>query len=119
MPFWVWLLGQLTAKLPAPPRLTALPSSLGARHRRLSQSQAPRSEVSCRRFGHQCIEAERASTERYHEEHTAHHREVPKEGVSVTARCRRITYGPIGMENQRKRKRVKEKGESYPSGIKP
>jgi hypothetical protein len=84
----------------------------------ISISGAPRSEVSCRRFGHQCIEAEGASTESYHEEHTAHHREVPKEGVSVTARCRGVTYDPIGMENQRKRKRVKEKGESLPIGRK-
>src|SRR5947208_17126098 len=82
-------------------------------------SQTPRSDRSCRRYVHQCIDTVSAWTECHDKEHATHHREVSEEGVSVNPRCRRVTYGPIGMENQRKRKRVKEKGKSYPTGIKP
>src|SRR6516225_7846444 len=84
----------------------------------LKRSQTPRSDQSWGGLAHQSIDTVSACTECHDKEHAAHHREVSKEGRSVGARCRGVTYGPVGMENQRKRKRVEEKGESYPSGIK-
>src|SRR5213080_1158966 len=93
-----------------------LPAFAHTRFARLSRlSQTPRSDRSCRRYVHQCIDTVSAWTECHDEEHAAHHREVSKEGVSVSACCRGVTCSPIGMEKQRKRKRIKQKGESYPS----
>src|SRR6516165_2905581 len=84
------------------------------------RSRTPRSDQTCRGSAHQCIDTVGAWTECHDDEHAAHHGEVSEEGRSVSARCRRVTYGPICMENQRKRKRVKEKcersgGKSSPS----
>ena len=102
-----------------PMALTSPPLRAGGLVALLDASQTPRSDLTTRRSGHQCIDAVSACTKRHYEEHAAHHREVSEERRSVSACGRRITYGPIVMENQCKGKRVKEKGESYPTGIKP
>jgi hypothetical protein len=92
-----------------PTALTSPPLRAGGLVAVLDASQTPRSDLTTRRSGHQCIDAVSACAERHDEKHAAHHREVSEEGRSLSARCRWITYGPIGMENQRKGKRVKEK----------
>ena len=95
-----------------PTALTSPPLRAGGLVALLDASQTPRSDLTTRRSGHQCIDAVSACTKRHYEEHAAHHREVSEERRSVSACGRRITYGPIVMENQCKGKRVKEKGES-------
>src|SRR5204863_2651987 len=64
----------------ATPLLPAFAHTRFARLIRLSQT--PRSDRSCRRYVHQCIDTVSAWTECHDKEHAAHHREVALEQMA-------------------------------------